>query len=83
MKLCHVVSSLVEHLQVIRATESSWGGILLGNDGEDLQERRQEPSLVHSLPIVNDNLLGPQLTLLLFKLPDSLWTLEYKLTATT
>ena len=56
---------------MIGAAETARGGVLLGDDGEDLEERRQEPALVHPLPVVDHDLLGPQLTLLVLKLPDT------------
>ena len=54
---------------MIGSAEASRSGILLGDDGEDLEQGRQQPALVCPLPVVNNNLLGPQLALLVLKLP--------------
>ena len=59
------------NLEVIGAAEAARSGVLLGDDGEDLEERRQEPALVDPPPVVGHDLLGPQLTLLVLELPDT------------
>ena len=59
------------NLEVIGAAEAARSGVLLGDDGEDLEERRQEPALVRPAPVVRHDLLGPQLTLLVLELPDT------------
>ena len=56
---------------MIGSAEAARGGILLGDDGEDLEQGRQQPALVCPLPVVDDNLLGPQLSLLVLKLPGA------------
>ena len=66
---------------MIRPAETSRGGILLGDDREDLKERGKEPALVNPLPVVDDNLLGPQLALLLLELPDTGGALQHELAA--
>ena len=66
---------------MIRPAETARGGIFLGNDREDLEEGRQKPALVRSFPVVDHDLLGPQLTLLLLELPDAGGALQHELTA--
>ena len=66
---------------MIGPAETARGGILLGNDGEDLEEGRQEPALVCPPPVVNHDLLCPQLALLLLELPDGGGALEHELAA--
>ena len=64
---------------MIRPAETARGGILLGNDREDLEEGRQKPALVRPFPVVDHDLLGPQLALLLLELPDGGGALQHEL----
>ena len=66
---------------MVRSTETSWSRVLLGDHWENLEHRRQQPALVHPGPVVDHNLLGPQLSLLMLKLPHTPRTLQNKLTA--
>ena len=81
VELGHVLPGLVEHLQVVGPAEAPRGGVLLGDHGEDLEERSQEPALVGPGPVVDDDLLGPLLALLVLELPDRGGTLQHEVTA--
>ena len=81
MELRHVVPSFVEDLQVVGPAQTAGSGVLLGDDGEDLEERREEPALVRPCPVIYHNLLGPLLAFLVLELPDGGGTLQHEVAA--